>query len=97
MFPFTEWLEEQPEAGYYAGLQGLPPALQRYFQGQYGNFYNEYLGALGRQTLSGQTPDLRFTDFLAQNPFTSRYTAMPPQWRGQDSARLSPKARWFTS
>lgn len=62
-FPFLDWLNDQPEVGYYTHLAqaGGSPALQRYFQGQYGPTYNQYLGALGQQALLGQDPNLRFT------------------------------------
>ena len=95
-FPFLDWMNDQPEVGYFAALgrAGVPPAMQRYFQGQQGNIYNQYLGALGRQAQSGQNPSLQFTDYLAQNPFTERYAQLPWGTRNPNAGAFNPSTRW---
>ena len=95
-FPFLDWFNEQPEVGYFAALgqAGGNPALQRYFQSLYGSTYNQYLGALGQQAMSGQDPNMLFTDWLKQNPFTTRYARLSPLERGETQGRFNPFARW---
>ena len=70
-FPWAGWLDEE-ELGRRANFQSRIPqsfgfnqqeALGSLFQPT----FSRYLGALGRQIQGGQTPNLRFTDYLTQN------------------------------
>jgi len=96
-FPFLDWLNEQPEVGYFSALQsaGLTPAMQRYFQGQQSSIYNDYLGALGQQAARGESPTLLWTDYLAQMPFTNRYARLPWAVRNPNYSSFSPATRWM--
>jgi hypothetical protein len=98
--PFSDFLqnilEEQPELPFFAGVGGLrSPQQRRFFQGQFPNIFNEFLGRLGGQIQSGQTPNLRFTDFLSETPFTQRFASTPPSFRGDFQSRFAPRTRSF--
>ena len=93
-------LEAAPEAAYFSAEPfgtGFAPAEQRYWQGQYGNVMNQYLGSLGKSFRKGEEPaTTSFADFLTEYPFTDRYTAMSPQLRpGGGSSRFAPSVRRF--
>ena len=96
--PFADFFEDYPQAAYYSSprgsaFSGQSPNTQRYYQNQFQNVYNEYLGALGQQIRSGADPTLRFVDYLETTPFTERYAALPPQMGGRSTRQYSPGTR----
>jgi len=94
--PFLSFLEDQPEAGYFSYQnQWRTPNAKKYFQSQFSNIQNQYLGQLGQQIRGGGEPNLQFTDFLAQYPWMQQYQSQTPQQRGQDSSRYNPWTRWM--
>ena len=96
--PFMDLLEEDPRLGYYSYLPqfNLTPRQRQYAGNNYQDIFNEYLGALGQQIRQGQTPNLKWTDYLSQTPFTQRFSALSPEMRGQgDMQRFNPRTRWF--
>lgn len=85
---------------------GRSPASQKFFERSFGDIYNQYLGELGSQirdysSVDSETgkrkredaPSLTFTEYLKQDPFTSRYTAMPPAARGSFTGAYAPQTR----
>ena len=93
-------LETSPEAAYYSSPMGRTfgarsPRRQRYFQQNYQNVHNQYLGALGTAYRTGsEWPD--FTSFLEQqDPWTSAYTSLPQQQRGVGSGLYNPRTRFL--
>lgn len=97
--PFMDWLDTNPEVGYYAfGRQGGQSANQKnFFRNQFSNVHNQFLGQLGQQILGGQLPDLRFGDFLKSYDFGGAYNRATPRERGQGfgySSQFAPQARW---
>ena len=96
--PFMDFLELEPTAAYYSSPGGMQFASgnqgqRRYFQNQFQNVYNEFLGALGSQIRSGQEPTMRWTDYLENVPFTARYAALSPEQAGRTTRRYSPNTR----
>lgn len=89
-------LETSPSMAYFssAPFQGrTSPAQQRYWEGEYGNVTNEYLGALGT-ALRTQTEAPSFVDFLGNMPWTERYTALSPNLRpGSGFRRFNPQTQ----
>lgn len=73
---------------------GTSPATKRYFQGQFQNIYNEFLGKQGRALQGGQLPSQSFTQFLEQFPFTQRYTALPPEMSGRGISGFAPRVQF---
>ena len=101
-YPFSDFissvLEEEPRLPYYsyANQQAKSPGQRRFFESDFSNFYNQYLGQLGTQLMGGQDPTLKFTDYLGQTPFTERFSSLPPQLRGENPSRYNPFTRWLT-
>ena len=88
-------LEKEPEYAYFGQQnQWKTPNMRRYFQGQYSNIQNQYMGQLGQQVLGGGAPDMKFTDFLSRFPFQQQF-----QESGagrQETSRFNPFTRWST-
>ena len=93
-------LERDPRAAYFssAPFQGASsPAQRRYWEGQFGNVYNQYSGAMGSALREGREGP-SFVDYLSQTPFTERYTALSPSMRpGGSFRRFSPGTRYMYS
>lgn len=65
-------LLEEDEQGRQAIFQGmlpggLNPFQQRALSSLYQPTFTNFLGAMGRQILAGETPTLTFSDYLTQN------------------------------
>ena len=73
---------------------GTSPASKRYFQGQFQNIYNDFLGQQGRALQGGQLPSQTFTQFLEQYPFTQRYAALPPELSGRALGSFVPRVQY---
>jgi hypothetical protein len=94
---FSRFLEDVPRAAYFSldKPMGQSPREKRFFQNQFQDIQNEYIGDLGRQIRSGQPPTLQWTDFLDKFPFSERYAAMPPQYRGDFPRQFSSPTRFL--
>ncbi len=95
--PFMSFLNE-PGEGYQSAYNAYQPSWgsprqQKYYQGQFADVQNEYLGKLGQQIMGGGAPTLNFTDFLSQMPWTQRYAQLPPSMRGFNASQFSPFTR----
>ena len=73
---------------------GTSPASRRYFQGQFQNIYNDFLGNQGRALQGGQLPSQTFSQFLEQYPFTQRYAALPPELSGRALGSFAPRVQY---
>mgnify|MGYP004453707231 FL=1 len=96
--PFLGYLESEPAAAYYSSprgsaFMGTAPARREYYQDQYQNVYNEFLGALGSQIRGGGVPTMKWTDYLEDYPFTERYAALSPTQAGRGTRQFSPRTR----
>ena len=119
--PFGDWLAESPQATYFGyqdqwgqrpqpgrGFQGQTAQNQgqkRYYQNQFQNIHNQWLGEQARLMTQGQqsgtgyydalgTPP-SFSQFLETMPWTQRYAALPPALRGAGTSQFNPQTRWF--
>ena len=95
---FGDFLEYKPEVAYYSSIKGgqfadQSPAQQQYYEKSFGDVYNQYLGKLGSQIRDGEAPSLKWTEYLEQDPFTERYTALPPSQKGSFTGAYSPTTR----
>ena len=106
--PWSDLLEQVPVAAYYSSPAGQSfasgsPRQRSYFENQFSNIYNAYLGALGSQIREGGMPEMRFQDYLENvNPyqgnslFQARYGSLTPNQRGDYSAiNLAPRTRFM--
>lgn len=104
--PYMAVLEESPGAAYYSHQTdwGSSPNQQQYYQNQFQNVYNQYLGTLGsalRQGASGEEGALSipeigrmgFTDYLGNYDWTDRYTSLPSAMRGDFTSQFNPRTR----
>ena len=95
---FADFLTDYPQAAYYSSprgtaFSGQSANTQKYYQNQFQNVYNEFLGALAQQGRGGQDLTLRFADYLETTPFTERYAALPPQIAGRTTRQFGPGTR----
>ena len=109
--PFTdylpqEFLETTPSAAFYSSPTAtdfytrpsgtIDPSKKRFYQDSFQDIYNEYLGRLGTMAREGETPNLRFTDYLSQaDPFTERYERLTPYQRGMSRRAFAPSTRFI--
>jgi hypothetical protein len=93
---FLDFLEEQPNVAFQASRpQGGSPASQRFFQNQFENIHNRFLGQLGQQILGGEPPTARFTDFLQDFDFGGFAASQSPFMRGEQQQRFAPSTRFL--
>jgi len=68
---FSDFLEQQPQALYQSYLNDpktrMTSSMRRYYQNQFQNIQQEYLGELARQMRQNKVPTMRFQDYLTQN------------------------------
>lgn len=58
--PFLDYLEDRPEAGYFSFQdQWKTPNQKKYFQSQFSNIQNQYMGQLGQWVKAGSQGDPR--------------------------------------
>jgi hypothetical protein len=91
---FGDLLGEEPRAAFFSFQDQFgqrSPNQRRYFQNQFSNIHNEFLGKLGQQLRQGVMPQQTFTDFLGGLPFSQRFASLPPEMRGGQQSRLSPR------
>jgi len=93
--------EGSPQRAAYFGYQDQQrsPNQKRFFQNQFSNVQNQYMGQLGQQIMGGGAPDLNFTDFLSQyfspqGGAAQAWGGMSPGQRGLDFGRFAPPTRW---
>jgi hypothetical protein len=72
-FDFSDFLEERPQELYQSFLTDpgtkMPSSMRRYYQNQFTNIQNEYIGELTRQMREGKTPTRTFQNFLSEGAF----------------------------
>ena len=93
-------LAQDPEATFYSVQDqfGGTPAQRKYYQGEFRNIFNQYLGGLSQQMRGagpGTVPTGNFSDFMSDYDFSGRYAALPPSIRGATTSRFAPPARFL--
>ena len=114
--PFSQWMDDDvnpymkllgtaPEAAYHSyQTDWASPNQQQYYQNQFQNIYNQYLGSLGASLRQGAeggegAPTVKeavsptFTDYLGNYDWTNRYTSLPPTMRGDFTSQFNPRTR----
>ena len=74
---------------------GQSPAQRRHFRGEFQNFFDRYVGGIGRQLQQEQSPTGTFTNFLRDIDFGSEFSAIPPSMRGGGTRRFAPPTRFL--
>jgi hypothetical protein len=90
---FGGLLGEEPRAAFFSFQNqfGQSPNQRKFFQNQFSNIQNEFLGVLGQQLQQGMLPQQSFSDFLGDFPFTQRFASLAPSMRGAQTNRFSPR------
>ena len=99
-FDFSDFLETQPQALYQSYLVdpkgGMTSNMRRYYQNQFNQIQQEYIGKLAKDMREGNLPQQTFQDFLG-NPDTGVFrmpSASGRQMAGYERfRRQSPYAR----
>lgn len=110
---FMDFLEESPRAGYqsFQGQFGDSPNQRRFFENQFQQLHNRFMGTLGEQIRGGQAPTARFAtpDPMDANNqsflqggfpeqfagFSNFYGAQPPSFAGRQTGNFSPRATFY--
>ena len=89
--PFLAFLDDEPEAAFFSRQKqfGRAPQQRQFFEGQFSNIYNQYLGELGEQARTGVLPSGTFNEFLGNIDFDQRFARLTPQQRGETGGRQS--------
>ncbi len=80
---FQDFLEEEPNLAFQSALQrgNLTPNQLQFFQNDRKTFFDRFEGLLGQQIQSGQTPNLRFNDFINDVDFNREFQLTPQNRR----------------
>lgn len=95
-----DFLESTPTAAYYSSPVGTGFASgssnrQKFFQNSFQDIYNQYLGQLGSRARQGEISPLRFSDYLEEDPFTEKYSALTPMQKGIYNQQYAPSTRFI--
>jgi len=90
-------LREEPETEYFSFQNqfGQAPTQKRFFQGQFQNIFNQFLGGLGQQIKRGEEPTNTFSDFMENYNFGQQFGQLPPSVRGATTSRFAPTSRFL--
>ena len=100
-------LREAPQQTFFSFQNqfGRGPTQRSYFQGQFQEIFNQYLGMRGQQlrrdiqaggapsAAGGTAPN--FLDFMGDFNFSEQFAAIPPSMRGGTTGRFAPSARFL--
>lgn len=95
--PFGQFLAGDERYGYF-GRQaqfGRAPTQRRFFENEFSNIRNQFLGTLGSMALQGQEPIGSFSDYIGGINFNQRFAALPPALRGASMGRFAPQTRFL--
>ena len=95
--PFGGFLAQDPRFAYFGrqGQFGRSPAQKRFFENEFSNIRNQFLGTLGSMALQGQEPIGSFSDYIGGIDFNQRFAALPPALRGASMGRFAPQTRFL--
>lgn len=101
--PWAGFLEAEPKTAYfsYGDRFGGPTGSQRqrnFFQNQFSEIYNQYLGRLGAQVRAGQVPTEQWNDYLGGFDFNNWYqNQTTAQERNPRQNQLVPQTTWMVN
>ena len=93
-------LQQMAQAQYYSSPVGQQfaqqsPSRGRYFQQAYQDVYSDYLGNIGTSMREGQAPQTFMQYMDTNDPWTSRYSALPQTARGTTGMYTNPRTRFL--
>ena len=95
---FSDFLEQQPQALYQSYLgdpkSNMTSSMKRYYQNEFSNIQNEYLGKLARDMRQGNLPTDRFDDYLKTDVFTQPQSTVPGDLTDRPAGVSSPMGQY---
>jgi hypothetical protein len=99
-FDTRDILESDPRLAFF-GSEGVQDQFSRsasrknFFQDQFANVHNQFLGSLGSQLRQGELPTQGFSEFLGGFDFNKSFLDQPSAFRSPigGEARLNPRSR----
>jgi hypothetical protein len=98
--PYLDFLQDQPKAAYFSyadqfGGRDQSRGQQNYYQNQFSNIYDKYLGTLGSQARNRAQPTGTFNDFVGGFNFDDYYRqSVPYSTRQSSRSGMVPRMRW---
>jgi len=94
---FLEGSELGRRSSFFSFVNQQQGPQQRFFQNQFQQIQNQFLGQLGQSLRDdpGQLPPQTFGSFLEAFPFEDRFAGLPPALRGALTNRFAPSLRFF--
>lgn len=98
--PWAGFLEEEPKSAYFSyqnqfGGPSQAPKQKQFFQDQFANIYNQYLGQLGMQIGQGDLPSKQWQDYMKDFDFSGWYKGQVPyDERNAGFNKFSPQTQW---
>ena len=105
--PWKDWWEGMGGSDFFnqeglqrAGFMSFSPKwttpnMKRFYQNQFSNVYDEYLGALGRMVSGGgQDVPTAWYDYLDKFNFGQNFAQQSPSQRGAETRRFAPPTRF---
>ena len=92
--PFGAFLEAAPQAAYYSYSNDCGrPRQSQYYQNQFQNVYNQYLGSLGGMLRQGVMPtnENTFADYLGNYDWNQE--SIGDYQRGDFTSQFNPRTR----
>ena len=92
--PFGDVLNEDPRIAFFGQQKRFGRGQQRkFFEGQFQNILNKFLGNLGGRLFENEIPDQRFPDFIKNFDFDSFFRSQSPSFRGGFRRNVTPRGR----
>jgi predicted HicB family RNase H-like nuclease len=91
----NQFLEQQPRAAFESFDFGQSPGQKRFFQNQFSNIHNQFLGSLAQQARAGQIPQGTFSGSFLPRFNPRRHLALTsPAFRGTArESQFNPRTR----
>jgi len=92
-----EGVSRREAPGIGGAMRGQTPVKRRFFQESFQDVYNDYLANLGSASRAGEMPSKTFREYLAEDPFTERFSRLTPNERAfygsQRQQTFAPRTR----
>ncbi len=91
------YLNDNPDAVYFSYQdQWKSPNAKKYYQEQFSNIQNQYMGQLGQMVQGGGAPSMEFADFLKNFNWGQNFQQNAPRSQTQNTSQFNPWTRWMT-
>ena len=100
--PFTEALEETPEAAFFSSPRGQEfaagsPVKGRFFENQFARTMQDFLRKQGEALRAGELPTQTFQETVDETDFETIFRSLPPNLRGFFQRQVAPQTRFLVN